>query len=109
MKEGTRNLTRKQGSRERREALRREFYERVAANGIPLADAIRGIRLMLGKTQREYAEYTGVPPRTVMAIEQGRGNPTLKTMEKLLRGTGLEIRVGRKSNTRQGRTSEERG
>ncbi len=92
---GTTSLQKK-SSRTDREALRRRFYEQVDSNQMTLAEAIRGFRKMLGKNQREFAKYVGIPPRTIMAVEQGKGNPTLKTVAKLLRGTGLEIKVGRK-------------
>jgi transcriptional regulator with XRE-family HTH domain len=42
-----------------------------------------------------FAEFTGVPRRVVMEFEQGRGNPTLKTLEKLLKGSGLKIGLQR--------------
>lgn len=32
-----------------------------------------------------------------MAVEQGKANPTLKTIQKLLNGSGLEMKVVKKN------------
>lgn len=37
-----------------------------------------------------------IQEETVQDIEQGKGNPTIKTVQRLLRGSGLTIRIGRK-------------
>jgi DNA-binding XRE family transcriptional regulator len=78
-----------------RNELRRLFYEGIDRNEWGLRVALRKFRLMLGMTQSEFAEFTGVPRRVVMEFEQGRGNPTLKTLEKLLKGSGLKIGLQR--------------
>lgn len=87
----------KQAAKEKREALRREFYRKIDESPVSLAEAVKGFRKMLGKNQREFAKFVNVPARTVMAVEQGKGNPTLKTIQKLLNGTGLEMKVVKKN------------
>ena len=79
-----------------REQMRREFYRAVDAGELSLIDTVRQFRFMLGMNQHEFAKFTGVTPRLVTAFEQGVGNPTLRTLAKLLKGSGLEVRVARR-------------
>ena len=88
----------KKGKTQDREALRRQFYAAIDAGTLDLRDSIRMFRKMLGMTQREFAEYAGVAPRIVIDFEQGRGNPTLQTLQKLLKGSGLQLKIGRKNS-----------
>lgn len=80
---------------EARELRRREFFAAVEQGGMSLRDAVRGYRRMLGKNQADFAKMVGVPKRTLLAFEQGHGNPTLATVRKMLRGSGLDLAVVR--------------
>lgn len=82
-----------------REDLRREFYRAVDDGGVSPREAVRMFRHMLGLTQREFAKFVGVAPRIVMAVEQGSANPTVNTLARLLKGSGVELRVCRKRRT----------
>jgi transcriptional regulator with XRE-family HTH domain len=44
-------------------------------------------------TQAELARRAGVPQSTVAKIERGRRDPSLSTLERLVRAAGLELRV----------------
>lgn len=79
-----------------REELRRAFYAAIDAGELDVRQGIKRFREMLGMNQREFAVYVGIAPRLVMSFEQGRGNPTLKTLAKMLKGSGLELRLARK-------------
>jgi len=46
-----------------------------------------------GLTQAELADRAGVPQSTVAKIERGRRDPSLSTLERLVRAAGLELRV----------------
>jgi transcriptional regulator with XRE-family HTH domain len=46
-----------------------------------------------GLTQVELARRAGVPQSTVAKIERGRRDPSLSTLERLVRAAGLELRV----------------
>lgn len=83
-----------------RDLLRREFYEGVDLQLWDLRETIRRFRIMLGLNQHQFAEYTGISPRLIMAFEQGRGNPTVATLEKMLKGSGLTLSLKRKQNTK---------
>lgn len=50
-------------------------------------------RKMLGITQTELAEMPDVGIATVKDFERGKGNPSLKTLEKLCMVLGLEIQL----------------
>lgn len=52
------------------------IYQKVGAR-------IRKIRKQQKITQEQLAEMAKVEPRTIIAIEQGKSNPTLKTVHKL--------------------------
>ncbi|NOU28257.1 MAG: helix-turn-helix transcriptional regulator [Polyangiaceae bacterium] len=78
-----------------REAKRAELYERAARGELGLIEAVRMMRKIANKTQAAYAALVGVSPRVLMDFERGAGNPTLETLEKLLRPFGLEVGVRR--------------
>jgi transcriptional regulator with XRE-family HTH domain len=44
-------------------------------------------------TQAELARRAGVPQSTVAKIERGRRDPSLSTLERLVRAAGLELRI----------------
>jgi transcriptional regulator with XRE-family HTH domain len=46
-----------------------------------------------GLTQAELARRAGVPQSTVAKIERGRRDPSLSTLERLVRAAGLELRI----------------
>lgn len=56
-----------------------------------LSDIIKERRAKLYLSQADLAEMTGVSLATVKDIERGKGNPSLRTVEKLLEVLGLEI------------------
>lgn len=79
-----------------REELRIEFYAAVDDGGLTPREAVKKFRKMLGLTQREFAEKFSISPRILMEFEQGKGNPTIATLQKMLTASGLELRVGRR-------------
>ena len=42
-------------------------------------------------TQQDLADITGISPRTIVNIEQGKGNPSFATLQKIAAALGLEI------------------
>jgi DNA-binding XRE family transcriptional regulator len=55
----------------------------LALNRLTLAETIKRCRHCVGANQSDYAKMTGVPVRIISSIEQGKGNPTLSTLERL--------------------------
>ncbi|NMH89825.1 helix-turn-helix domain-containing protein [Flavivirga algicola] len=62
-----------------------------------LVIAIKERREMLQVTQEALSELSGVGLRTLKQFESGKGNPTLKTLEKLADALGLELTLKVKS------------
>jgi transcriptional regulator with XRE-family HTH domain len=85
-----------------RSALREELFDRVKAGDLDLVEAIRMMRKVAGKSQTEYAKLVGVSPRVLIDFERKVGNPTLATLEKLLRPFGLELTVKRRAGDGEG-------
>ena len=79
----------------RRAALRDELYERVTRGDLALVDAVKMMRKIAGRSQAEYARLVGVSPRVLIEFERGVGNPTVKTLQKLLAPFDLELTVRR--------------
>lgn len=89
----------------RRAALREELYAIIDGRspgghggevGLNLVEAVRRMRKIADKTQAEYAKLVGVSPRVLIDFERGVGNPTLRSIEKMLRPFGLELTVRRR-------------
>lgn len=48
-------------------------------------------RALLGLTQQELSEYTGLSVRIIKSVEAEDGNPSLRTLERMADILGLEI------------------
>jgi transcriptional regulator with XRE-family HTH domain len=69
----------------------------VKQGNLDLADASRLMRRVADKTQAEYAKLGGVSPRVLIDFERGVGNPTVRTLRRMLDPFGLELTVRRRS------------
>lgn len=78
--------------------LRHDFYQAIDAGHLTLRTGIRKFRKLLGLNQHEFAAFVGISPRVLMEFEQGKGNPTIATIAKMLKGSGLELKLGRKGS-----------
>lgn len=56
-----------------------------------LSNIIKERRVKLELSQRDLAEMAGVSLATVKDIERGKGNPSIRTAEKMLDVLGLEL------------------
>lgn len=54
-------------------------------------DLIKGRRAVLRLTQQDLSDYTGLSLRIIKSVESEKGNPSLKTMEKIADVLGLEL------------------
>lgn len=54
---------------------------------------IKERRNMLGLTQQDLADYTGLSLRIIKSIESGKGNPSIGTLGKITEVLGLEIEM----------------
>ena len=55
------------------------------------SNLIKERRSVLGLTQQDLSDYTGLSVRIIKSIENDKGNPSLKTLEKIADVLGLEI------------------
>lgn len=58
-----------------------------------LGEQIRERRNVLRLQQRDLAELSGVSLRTIIQVENGAGNPSLVTLQKLAGVLGLEMQL----------------
>lgn len=58
-----------------------------------IGEVIRARRETLGIDQRTLSEISGVAVHTLSNIEAGNGNPTVKSLDKVLGALGMELRV----------------
>ena len=58
---------------------------------------IKERRKELGINQQELADLAGVGINSLVAIERGKGNPSMKTLLRILDVLGLEIKLSRVS------------
>ncbi|MFA8342737.1 MAG: helix-turn-helix domain-containing protein [Rhodothermaceae bacterium] len=59
-----------------------------------IAKKVNSRRNILGISQKDLAELSGVSERTIRDIEQGKGNPGLNQIKKILDILGLSITIG---------------
>jgi len=70
---------------------RARLHQDLLAGKLTLAETSRRIRELLDMDQDEYAKLANIAPRTLIDLETGKGNPTLKTLEKLGKPFGLSL------------------
>lgn len=58
-----------------------------------IGNLIRSRRDFLKLKQEDLAELSGVGIKTINQIENGKGNPSLLTLEKIFNIVGVEIKV----------------
>ena len=56
-----------------------------------LGKIIKDRRAVLGISQQDLSDYSGVGISTVKDLERGVGNPSMETLQKILDVVGLEI------------------
>lgn len=56
-------------------------------------NAIINARKTTKITQKQLSEKTGIAQSDISKIENGNGNPSLKTIERLARGMGMNVKV----------------
>ena len=56
-----------------------------------IGKVIKERRALLGISQQDLSDYSGVGISTVKYLERGVGNPSIETLKKILDVVGLEI------------------
>ncbi len=60
-------------------------------NSVEIGGLFKTRRAFLQLKQEDLAEMSGITTRTINMVENGKGNPSLQTLEKLALVLGLEI------------------
>lgn len=60
---------------------------------IKIGKIIKKRRLELNLELKDLQDYSGVNYASISDIENGKANPTIKTLEKLLDALGMEINI----------------
>ncbi len=72
--------------------LKAALYIDLARGDTTIREATRRMRKILGMNQKEYAQkVAGISPRILSEFENGSGNPTLATLEKIGSPFGLHV------------------
>jgi transcriptional regulator with XRE-family HTH domain len=72
--------------------LKETLYRNLATGEIGIREATRQMRKILGMTQKDYAQkIADISPRILSEFENGVGNPTLATLEKIASPFGLKV------------------
>ncbi len=72
--------------------MKEALYLDLARGSIDIREATRQMRKILGMTQKEYAQkVAAISPRILSEFENGSGNPTLATLEKIASPFGLQV------------------
>lgn len=58
-----------------------------------ITEALKKRRKLLGLTQVQFAELSGISLRAVKAFESGKSNPTFKTLTKLAEVLDMELNL----------------
>ena len=56
-----------------------------------IGTVIKERRVLLGISQQDLSDYSGVGISTVKDLERGVGNPSLQTLQKILDVVGMEM------------------
>ena len=72
--------------------MKDELYRDLAKGDIDIRKATLRMRKILGMNQKAYArKVAGISPRILSEFENGSGNPTLATLEKIALPFGLKV------------------
>ena len=58
-----------------------------------IIQSIIDARKIAGITQKELAERTGINPADISKLENGNGNPSLRTLQRLAAGLGKTLKI----------------
>jgi predicted transcriptional regulator len=86
-------------NKDKRQELRHDLYHRLETVGVPLPQAVKELRKILGINQADFAKMIGQSLSTLRKIEQSSGNITFDSVHKILETFSLELVVKRRQNT----------
>lgn len=81
-------------------AARDAFYADIQRGALSVSAAVKRMRKLSKLTQAEFAAHRGIGLDALRQIEQGRGNPTVATLDKIASIFGLEVGFQRKPRSK---------
>ena len=65
---------------------------------LTIAQAVIDARKESGLTQKQLSERTGIAQADISKLERGNANPSLRTLQRLAAGMGMNVRIEFVSN-----------
>ena len=65
---------------------------------LTIAQAMLDARKESGLTQKQLSERTGIAQADISKLERGNANPSLRTLQRLAAGMGMNVRIEFVSN-----------
>lgn len=82
---------------EQRSAMKAALYADIADGSVTIPELVRRMRHITGLTQADFARKVArISPQALAQIEQGRGNPTVQTLNRIGHTFGLTTGFVRK-------------
>jgi DNA-binding XRE family transcriptional regulator len=82
---------------EQRAQIIEDVQREIAEGSLELGAAVRQLRVTVANLQQaQFARMCKVSLRTLIQIEQGEGNPTLRSLNAVFRPFGLQMGVVRR-------------
>jgi DNA-binding XRE family transcriptional regulator len=71
---------------------KQQLMDDIECGALSLGQAVRRMRLITGKSQKDFAQtIIGISPRVLAEIERGVANPTIETLNKIGRPFGYKV------------------
>jgi len=70
---------------------RAQLYRDIATGALTLGQAVKRMRRLSRLTQPEFAGHRGISVDALRQIESDKGNPTVETLNKVIRIFGLRV------------------
>ncbi len=77
----------------KRQKLRQELYQKLDSSCLPISEAVKSLRTILGKDPVTFSEDVGIAISTLRKIEQGNNNISLQVIRRILDRYSLELAV----------------
>jgi putative transcriptional regulator len=79
---------------------KQQLMDDIESGELSLGQAVRRMRLITGKSQKDFAKnIIGISPRVLAEIERGVANPTVDTLNKIGRPFGYTVGFVRKNHS----------
>lgn len=81
---------------------RADLYRRIVSGDLTIGESVRLMRKLSRLTQPEFAKHRGISLDSLRAIENGFGNPTTETLNKVVSIFGFQVGLVRRRSPSAG-------